>query len=420
MKLPYRAAFAEREFRIFISARMISQLGNQATVTVLAFATLSIGGGIGGVGLVLGAEALSLALFLLVGGVIGDRFSRRRVMILADSARFLSQGLSAALLLAGVAHVWELAVLQVVTGAGSAIYMPSLSAIGQETVPPELRKDANALQSLVAAVSTIAGPGLGALLAVLWTPGAAMAADALTFLFSAALLTRLRIGGQRTPAEESALSGLVEGWHEFRSRRWVWSITALCAIALMASYTPLMVLGPVIAKSRLGGVSAWAVILVGLGVGGVIGGFAVSWLKPRKPLAWVVWGTTLMLPLMVLLAVHAPVWTLAIAAVAMGFDTSTYWTFWWTALQQRVPDDVLSRVMSFDWVGTYALGPLAYLLVYPVVLLIGISGTLFAGAGLVLVATIATGAIQEVRTFTDLEAEAATEVPGAAEPTVAQ
>jgi MFS family permease len=84
VKIPYRDVFREREFRYLIGARLISQIGNQATTAVLAFATLAIGGGAGGVGLVLGAEAFSLALFLVIGGVLGDRFSRRRIMIPAD------------------------------------------------------------------------------------------------------------------------------------------------------------------------------------------------------------------------------------------------------------------------------------------------------------------------------------------------
>lgn len=419
MTIPYRAVLAEREYRLFISARLISQLGNQAAVTVIAFATLSIGADVGGVALVLGAEALSLSLFLLVGGVIGDRYSRRLVMALADLVRFFSQGLSAVLLLAGVATVWQLALLQVVTGAASAVYMPSLSAIGHETVPSELRKDANALQSLVASSTTIVGPGLGALLAVAWSPGGALALDALSFLISAILLSRLRVGQQRATFEENALRGLREGWDEFRSRRWVWTITVLSALALVLTYVPLMVLGPIVADERLGGVEAWAVILVGIGFGGVVGGIAVSWMKPRKPLRWVVWGNLLGLPLTVLLAFHAPVWALAIAAVGTGFDTATFWTFWWTALHQRIPDDVLSRVMSFDWIGTYALGPLAYLLVYPAVSLLGISTTLLLGAALVLVATIATGLVPEVRAFVDPEQEAKPAVTVSDEPDAA-
>ncbi len=419
MRVPYRALLAEREYRLFISARLISQLGNQASVAVIAFATLSLGAGAGGVSIVLGAEALSLSLFLLVGGVIGDRFSRRRVMALADLMRFFSQGLSAVLLLAGVAEVWHLAALQVVTGAASAIYMPSLSAIGPETVPAELRKDANALQSLVAATTTIAGPGLGALLAVTWEPGGALAADALTFLVSAALLSRLRVSEDDTPGEGSVLRGLREGWQEFRSRRWVWTITALSATYLMLSYVPLMVLGPVVADESLGGVGAWALILVGLGAGGIIAGVVVTWMKPKKPLRWVVWGSLLELPLVVLLAFHAPVWTLAIAALAAGFDASMYWTFWWTALHQRIPDDVLSRVMSFDWIGNYALGPLAYLLVYPAVSLLGISATLLLGAAAVLVATVITGAVPEVRSFVDLEQESKPLVADSGEPNAA-
>lgn len=65
MRLPYRDVLAQREFRLFIGSRTVSQLGNYASITVIAFAVLSTGAGAGGVGLVLGAEALAMTVLLL-------------------------------------------------------------------------------------------------------------------------------------------------------------------------------------------------------------------------------------------------------------------------------------------------------------------------------------------------------------------
>jgi MFS family permease len=182
VRLPYRDVLAQREFRLFIGARTVSQLGNYASITVIAFAVLSTGAGAGGVGLVLGAEALAMTvLLLLLGGVLGDRMPRRRLLVLADLSRFLTQGLRAAIVLGGVAHLWELVILQFLSGAASGIVVPSIYAISQETAPAALRKDNNAVQSLVAAVSTVVGPALGALLTAVSSPGGALAADAVSF-----------------------------------------------------------------------------------------------------------------------------------------------------------------------------------------------------------------------------------------------
>ena len=402
MRLPYRDVLALHEFRLFIGARTASQLGNYASITVIAFAVLSTGAGAGGVGLVLGAESLAMAVVLLLGGVLGDRVPRRRVLVSADVFRFFTQGLTAALLLAGVAQLWELMILQFLSGAASGIVVPSICAISQETVPARLRKDNNAMQSLVLAVSTVVGPGLGALLTAVSSPGGALAADAFSFLVSAMLLSRLRVGSQRGGAAENALANMRQGWHEFRRRRWLWSVTVLCGVSVLVVYAPIMALGPVVAKQWLGGVSAWAAILAAMGIGGIVAGVVVAWIHPAKPLAWVVWGSILWLPVLPLLAFHAPVWSIAPAAALFGFDNTLFWTFWGTTVQQRVPKDVLARVNSFDSLGIYGPSPLAYFLIGPVVGLLRVSGTLLAGGVILTVAIVAVGLVPEVRTFTDL------------------
>ena len=408
MRLPYRDVLAQHEFRLFIGARTVSQLGNYASITVIAFAVLATGAGAGGVGLVLGAESLAMTVLLLLGGVLGDRMSRRRLLVLADLFRFLTQGLTAALLLGGVAHLWELVILQFLSGAASGIVVPSIYAISQETVPARLRKDNNAMQSLVAAVSTAVGPGLGALITAVSSPGGALAADAFSFLFSAMLLSRLRVGNERAEATENAFADMRQGWHEFRRRRWLWSVTVLSGLSVLVVYAPIMALGPVVARQWLGGVSAWAAILAAMGIGGIVAGAVAAWMHPAKPLAWVVWGSILWLPVLPLLALHAPVWSIAVAAALFGFDNTLYWTFWGTTVQQRVPKDVLARVNSFDSLGIYGPSPVAYLLIGPAVALLGISGTLLTGGVILTVAMVAVGLLPEVRTFTDLDREPST------------
>ncbi len=403
MRLPYRDVLAEREFRLFISARTVSQLGNYASLTVIAFAVLSTGAGAGGVGLVLGAESLAMAVLLLLGGVLGDRMSRRHILVLADLSRFLTQGLTAALVLAGVAHLWELVILQFLSGAASGIVVPSIYAISQETVPERLRKDNNAMQSLVLAVCTVVGPGLGALLTAVSSPGGALAADAFSFLVSAVLLSRLRVGSQRGEAAENAFANMRQGWHEFSRRRWLWSVTVLSGVSVLVVYAPIMALGPVVARQWLGGVSAWAAILAAMGIGGIVAGVVAAWVHPAKPLAWVVWGSILWLPVIPLLAFHAPVWSIAAAAALMGFSNTLYWTFWGTTVQQRVPKDVLARVNSFDSLGIYGPSPVAYFLIGPAVALLGVSGILLGGAVILTVTMVAVGLVPEVRTFTDLD-----------------
>ncbi|GAA3035523.1 MFS transporter [Actinokineospora globicatena] len=374
-----REVLAEQEFRLLIVARLVSQLGNQAAVAVMAFAVLGIGGDAADIGLVLGAESFALALALVVGGVVGDRVSRRLVMVGADLVRCGSQGGCAALLITGQAQVWHLVVLQVISGIAAGVYLPAVTAIGAEASTPENRKDANAVRSLVIAVSTIAGPAIGGLLTVWVGPGPALAVDALSFLVSASLVLALRIGHAPAPTGRRVLAQARDGWREFTARRWLWSVTVLAAFCGMAVFAPVMVLGPVI----LGNPAAWVTVLTALGIGALVGGVALTRVRPRRYLRWVVSGALLLLPLPVLLALHAPLPALVVGAFVLGVEQSAHWTLWQTTLQHRVPSDMLARVSSYDWLGYYGFGPLGYLLAPAAAIRVGNTPTLIAGAAIV-------------------------------------
>jgi hypothetical protein len=100
--------------RVFI-AEAVSLLGTGVAPVALVFAVLSISDA-AGVGLVIAARTLPQLALLLGAGVIGDRTSPRTVLVLADAARASAQGLTAGLLVAGEAELWQLAALQAAYG----------------------------------------------------------------------------------------------------------------------------------------------------------------------------------------------------------------------------------------------------------------------------------------------------------------
>src|SRR5437764_9169281 len=100
----------------------------------LAFAVLDVTGSVADLGFVFAARSLPLVVFLLAGGVFADRLPRRAVMIGSDLVRLASQGLLAALLLAGAARLWEILVLVVVGGAATAFFNPAVTGLVAQTV----------------------------------------------------------------------------------------------------------------------------------------------------------------------------------------------------------------------------------------------------------------------------------------------
>jgi MFS family permease len=115
-------ALHEREFRLLFTGQSLSLVGEGMVNVALPFAVLDLTGSVTDLGFVFAAYTLPLVAFLLVGGVLADRFQPRRVMLASDLTRFVSQGLVAVLLVSGHARIWELVVLQAVRGAALALF----------------------------------------------------------------------------------------------------------------------------------------------------------------------------------------------------------------------------------------------------------------------------------------------------------
>ncbi len=199
----------------------------------LAFAVLEIGGSAAAVGLVRAARTAPLVMSVLVGGVVADRVSRRTVMVTADLLRVVTQGLTAALLIGGVAEVWMLAVPAALTGLGTGFFSPASTGLLPELVPAEHLQRANALRSTAVSAGEIVGPLAAGLIVAALGAGAAIAVDAATFAVSAACLAALRVPVRARERGASFLADLRTGWVAFRSRRWVWTFVGYFALGNM-------------------------------------------------------------------------------------------------------------------------------------------------------------------------------------------
>ncbi|MEA2358225.1 MAG: hypothetical protein QOI62_1485 [Solirubrobacteraceae bacterium] len=121
---------------------MVSLLGDGIVPVALAFAVLDLTGSASDLGIVLAARMVAMAACLLVGGVIADRTSRRRVMIASDLVRLVCQALLGLLLVAGHARLWELVAFQAVLGGASGFFNPASSGLIPMVVSPAGRQDA--------------------------------------------------------------------------------------------------------------------------------------------------------------------------------------------------------------------------------------------------------------------------------------
>lgn len=367
-------------FRRLFAANAVSLLGDGFSRVALVFAVLEVSDSPASVGLVLAAQSLPLVTLLLVGGVVGDRRSRRSIMIGADVVRLLSQGTMGALVVTGAAEVWQLAVLAGAHGAATAFFNPAATAFMPQVVAADHLHQANALRGMAQAAGTLVGPALAGVAVAIAGAGWALGADAASFAVSALLLGGMAPVevGPRT-AGGSLVGELHDGWREFTRRDWVWGIVAGSALG-NAFLGALWVVGPVIADRSLGGAAAWGIIVSGLGAGSLAAGAVVLRTRPRRPLLVGVAAGALPVGAIALVAAVAPVPVIVAAMVAAGAGLMTFNTLWETTLQRHVPPDSLSRVSAYDWCGSLALDPVGRGLAGPIAATVGLSSTLWGAA----------------------------------------
>lgn len=377
-------ALEERQFRYQFLANASSTIGDNLVPVALAFAILGVTGSATDLGLVLAARTVALVVFLLAGGVWADRIPRQRLMMLSDLGRAVTQGVLGALLISGQVELWHFFVLETANGAATAFFRPAEVGLTPKTVSPARLQQANALLSLTHSSAGIVGPAIAGVLVATLGPGWALSLDALTFIASAIFLTRIKLPRSAQKLEPSTFfADLTAGWREVRSRSWVWiSILNFMSFQLLA-LPAFFVLGPFIADRSLGGASAWATILAVAGLGSIVGDILALRVKAGRPLRVAFLSMLLATPVLVLLGLEAPVWIIASAALLWGISMTYFTTIWFTVLQEHIPDESISRVSSYDWLGSTALRPIGLAMAGPLAASIGAAETLI-GVGIVI------------------------------------
>lgn len=366
----------------------------------IAFAVIGIHRSASAMSLVLAARMLPTVIFMLAGGVIADRLRRHRVMMAADLVSGLAQAATAATLLLGVANMWTLTVFQFIGGAAGACLMPAVSGLVPQIVQGTAIKEANALLGLSRNGARIGGAAIGGVLVAAFGPGLAIAVDAASFFVSAILLRAVRVAEPTIRAARQAFAReLIEGWHEFRTRRWVWLISAQYAITNALGMGSFFVLGPLIAAQSLGGPTAWGLIMTANACGLIFGSAASLRINLERPLIAAPIGALFIVPVIAFLALHEAAIVVAFAAFVLGFFAAISGVFFETALQNHVPADKLSRVAAYDIAASFAAIPLGVLVVGFVAPLMGTSATLWTAAIIVAATGIATLAAQDVRSL---------------------
>ncbi|MCL2554866.1 MAG: MFS transporter [Actinomycetia bacterium] len=411
--LPRMPSWANRNFQLLVSASFISGLGNSGATIAAAYAVIDDGGSATDVGLVAAARTLAMVVFLLVGGAIADRVSRQRVMVTANTANALSQGLFALLVLTGHPPLWQMAALTAVGGTAQAFFSPASQGLVMSTVEPAHAGKAFSVFRLATNGANIGGAAIGGALIAALGPGWVLAVDAAGFAVAGGLRARLTVKEVARSDGSGIVRDLREGWREFVSRSWLWGIVVQFSVVNAMTNAGEAVYGPLVSRDHLGGAGPWGLALAAGGVGTVAGGVLMIRWKPRRILLTGTLGVfPLALPL-IGLALALPLWALVLAMLAAGVAIEVFGVGWMVALHQEIPEEKMSRVSAYDWLGSIAVMPLGLALAGPAAAAFGRTQALWGAAVLVVALTGAVLLLPEVRHLERREAGTHTAASGA-------
>ena len=372
-------------FAFLWAGQTVSRFGDHLYRVALAWWVLEKTGSAAAMGTVLIFTSVPMLLFVLIGGVAVDRFPRAQVMFVSDLLRAAVVGITALLAFTNTLELWHILVASIVFGFVAAFFQPAYTAIIPDIVASEQRPSANSLTALSAQLTGILGPALGATIVALGGTASAFALDALSFLIAAlCILPMLRL----QPPEQLNARAQANPIQEFRAGLravvtvpWLWLTILLLALMNLTQAGPYTVSLPFLVKESLGDevqVLGW--LYSAAAFGSVI---AAIWLGRKTGfhrrgivsyLGLVVSGlATLVLGLAV------PLPMLLLANVLIGASLNVFNLIWYNTLQEMVPNDLLGRVSSIDYLGSFVLLPIGYGLAGWATDLFGAAEVLFIG-----------------------------------------
>ncbi len=200
-RLHFARAFRSRPFTLLWAGQTISVFGDAVFTIAITWEVLLLTDSATAMSLILIAQWAPRILFLLLGGVIADRVSRRFLMLCADAGRGCIVMLVAWLSWTHQLQFWHLVALAPLFGIVSSFFDPAYQAIMPQMVETEALTSVNSLNTLSRNVGFLLGPVPGAICAALFGMASAFAFDGLTYGISALCLLALRLPASTAPSQ---------------------------------------------------------------------------------------------------------------------------------------------------------------------------------------------------------------------------
>jgi MFS family permease len=345
----------------------------------LAFGILGLPNGSANLlGLVLGTTTVLFLVMAPFGGVIADKYGRAKMVGLTDMAGGLILFVQAGYFATGNVPI---AVLLIVNGAFGilwGIFWPAFSGVIPAVLPEAGLQKGNALNALFTNSGMILGAASAGFLIDAFGPAITLGIDAASFFLSGLLVFTFRhLTPRAEHTENTMIDDLRHGWKVFISFRWIVIIVAVFSFIVMCWAAAENVLGPLIALEHFDGAKSWSYVITAESVGLVVGSLIAIKVKPKYPMRFLMLSSFTITFYIASLAKPQSLAVIAVGAFLFGITLDLWGTLWSTALQRKVPRDSLSRVSSFDAMGSLMFRPIGLAIAAPLSTLLGMETSIY-------------------------------------------
>jgi MFS family permease len=359
-RFPLLALLSQREPALLITGQTISNFGDGVALVALTLLILDRYHSASMLAWFAAARMIPLVAFILIGGAIVDRFSRRVLLLISDAMRAVLTGALAVLLVTNELRYWELIIFGVLFGVFDALFMPAITSITPEIVPEDLLPAMNAVRPLSSnLVGNMIGPAVGGVIAAFSTSWA-IGIDAGTFIASASFLFLMRPTPPPTRSEgTSMVDEIRSGLRYVRSNKWIWTTLVSVTFVNALVFVPMSVLIPFFLRHTLHTSSQIVGISFAVsGLSGALGALLASNVKvPRRRIRvmWTYWllGTLAAL----IIGVATNYWEVFLFPLLASPGMILGNVIWESMIQSEVPRELLGRVTSVDWFLSLGLSP---------------------------------------------------------------
>ena len=384
----FGASLRQRNFRLFWFGQMISLTGSYMQSIGQTWLVLELTHSAFQLGLVGALQALPVLLFALVGGVLADRWPKRRVLFCTQAAAMIQALLLWALIATGTVQLWHVYVLALLLGLTNCLGRPTGQAFVVELVGRADLPNAVALNSSLSNLTRIVGPGLGGVIIAVSGVASLFLLNALSFiavLAALALINSRDLHAQaprhtNAGARQTTWQSLREGVDYVRNTPAVSLVILVVGLMLLFGSNFNVVL-PFFATGVLhAGATGFGFLSGASGVGSLIASLWLAWRNQKPTITRVLIGALVFGVLEAVFAVSR-IYPLSLALIAsVGGAEIVFTTLAVTMLQTVAPDHLRGRVMSVAILFFDGSLPLGYLLMGWLAGRYGASSALLIGA----------------------------------------